>query len=75
MESNDDIANAERILYNITPKALIDVIREAYEQGKEMDRQAELSRSQSLNERRISLSQTINNSSNVSSNAESTVNL
>lgn len=42
MESNDDTANAERILYNITPKALIDVIREAYEQGKEMDRQAEI---------------------------------
>ena len=42
MESNDDTANAERILYNITPKSLIDVIREAYEQGKEMDRQAEL---------------------------------
>lgn len=41
MESNDDTANAERILYNITPKALIDVIREAYEQGKEMDRQAD----------------------------------
>lgn len=46
MESNDDTANAERILYNITPKALMDVITEAYEQGKEMDRQAELSRSQ-----------------------------
>ena len=45
MESNDDTANAERILYNITPKALIDVIREAYEQGKEMDKQAELARS------------------------------
>ncbi|CAF0720089.1 unnamed protein product [Brachionus calyciflorus] len=44
MESNDDTANAERILYNITPKALIDVIREAFEQGKEMDRQAELAR-------------------------------
>jgi len=44
MESNDDTANAERILYNITPKALIDVIREAYEQGKDMDAQAELAR-------------------------------
>ncbi len=44
MESNDDTANAERILYNITPKALIDVIREAYEQGKDMDKQAELAR-------------------------------
>jgi len=75
MESNDDIANAERILYNITPKALIDVIREAYEQGKEMDRQAELSRSQPLSERRTSLSQNINNSNNVSTNSESTVNL
>lgn len=42
MESNDDTANAERILYNITPKALIDVIRDAYELGKEMDRQAAL---------------------------------
>lgn len=42
MESNDDTANAERIMYNITPKALFDVIREAYEQGKEMDHQAEL---------------------------------
>lgn len=42
MESNDDTANAERILYNITPKSLIDVIKEAYEQGKEMDRQAEI---------------------------------
>ena len=41
MESNDDTSNAERILYNITPKALIDVIREAYEQGKQMDREAE----------------------------------
>lgn len=38
MESNDDIANAERILYNITPKSLINVITEAYEQGKEMDK-------------------------------------
>ena len=44
MESNDDTANAERILYNITPKSLIDVIKEAYEQGKEMDKQAELSK-------------------------------
>lgn len=42
MESSDDTANAERILYNITPKALIDVIREAFEQGKEMDQQAEI---------------------------------
>ena len=41
MESNDDTANAERILYNITPKNLIHVITEAYEQGKEMDREAE----------------------------------
>ena len=66
MESNDDTANAERILYNITPKALIDVIREAYEQGKEMDRQAEICRSQSLtntSERRLSVLQ----------NAESTI--
>lgn len=45
MESNDDTANAERIMYNITPKALFDVIREAYEQGKEMDHQAELRKS------------------------------
>ena len=52
MESNDDTANAERILYNITPKALIDVIREAFEQGKEMDRQAELNKKN----RRISTS-------------------
>jgi hypothetical protein len=41
MESNDDTANAERILYNITPKALIDVIVEAYDQGKEMERECE----------------------------------
>ena len=40
MESNDDTVNAERILYNITPKALIDVIREAYEQGQEMEKEA-----------------------------------
>lgn len=45
MESNDDTSNAERILYNITPKALIDVITEAFEQGKEMDREAELNKS------------------------------
>ena len=44
MESNDDTSNAERIMFNVTPKALIDVIREAYEQGKEMDRQAEMVR-------------------------------
>ncbi len=48
MESNDDTANAERIMYNITPKALIDVICEAYEQGKEMDRQAELRKNRTL---------------------------
>jgi hypothetical protein len=42
MESNDDIANAERILYNITPKSLINVIAEAYEQGKEMDKLEQL---------------------------------
>ncbi len=54
MESSDDTANAERILYNITPKALIDVIREAFDQGKEMDRQAELAKLSS--QRRISSS-------------------
>jgi hypothetical protein len=42
MESNDDTANAERILYNITPRALIDIITEAYEQGKEMDKQSDI---------------------------------
>lgn len=42
MESNDDTANSERIMYNITPKALIGVIQNAYKQGKEMDRQAEI---------------------------------
>jgi inositol 1,4,5-triphosphate receptor type 1 len=41
MESNDDTANAERILFNITPKALIDVIKEAFEQGEEMDNESE----------------------------------
>ena len=46
MESSDDTANAERILYNITPKALIDIVREAYEQSREMDRQAEVRRVQ-----------------------------
>jgi inositol 1,4,5-triphosphate receptor type 1 len=51
MESNDDTANAERILYNIPPKALIDVIREAYEQGKEMDRLAKLEQSSSSSRR------------------------
>jgi hypothetical protein len=55
MESNDDTANAERILYNITPKALIDVIREAYEQGKEMDRQAELVKQGGMNRRSSSM--------------------
>jgi hypothetical protein len=49
MESNDDTANAERILYNITPKSLIDVIREAFEQGKEMDKQAELNKKNRCN--------------------------
>ena len=49
MESNDDTANAERIMYNITPKGLIDVIREAYEQGKEMDRQAEIIKNRYFN--------------------------
>lgn len=56
MESNDDTANAERILYNITPKALIDVIREAYEQGKEMDRQAELAKNRDNQSRTSSTS-------------------
>jgi hypothetical protein len=55
MESNDDTSNAERILYNITPKALIDVITEAYEQGKEMDREAEINRLKSNEERIQSL--------------------
>jgi hypothetical protein len=56
MESNDDTANAERILYNITPKALLDVIREAYEQGKEMDRQAKIVRNQLNMERNATIS-------------------
>lgn len=54
MESNDDTANAERILYNIPPKALIDVIREAYEQGKEMDRLAKLEQPSSSSRRNSS---------------------
>jgi inositol 1,4,5-triphosphate receptor type 1 len=54
MESNDDTANAERILYNIPPKALIDVIREAYEQGKEMDRVAKLEQPSSSSRRNSS---------------------
>ena len=41
MESNDDTANAERIMFNITPKSLIDVIKEAFEQGEEMDNESE----------------------------------
>jgi inositol 1,4,5-triphosphate receptor type 2 len=59
MESNDDTANAERIMFNITPKALvcvpgleknffylfyssqIDVIKEAFEQGEEMDNESQ----------------------------------
>ena len=39
MESNDDTSNAERILYNISPKNLIDAIADAYQQGKDMSKQ------------------------------------
>ena len=74
MESNDDTANAERILYNITPKSLIDVIREAYEQGKEMDRQAELAKIGSSNSRRGSSSSDINNNDTNVSNSILNVN-
>lgn len=75
MESNDDTANAERILYNITPKSLIDVIREAYEQGKEMDRQAELAKSGGSNSRRgSSSSDTNNNETDISTSINKTSN-
>jgi hypothetical protein len=54
MESNDDTANAERILYNITPRALIDVITEAYEQGKEMENEAKCKQLNKLENRPVS---------------------
>ena len=62
MESNDDTSNAERILYNITPKALIDVITEAYEQGKEMDKEAEMVKLARKEERRESMAAKANES-------------
>ncbi|CAN0066404.1 unnamed protein product, partial [Lampetra planeri] len=35
MESRHDSENAERILYNMRPKELVDVIKRAYQQGEE----------------------------------------
>ncbi|XP_038666908.1 inositol 1,4,5-trisphosphate receptor type 2-like isoform X1 [Scyliorhinus canicula] len=37
MESRHDSENAERILYNMRPKELVDVIKTAYNQGEEVD--------------------------------------
>ncbi|XP_078091388.1 inositol 1,4,5-trisphosphate-gated calcium channel ITPR2 isoform X5 [Mustelus asterias] len=37
MESRHDSENAERILYNMRPKELVDVIKNAYNQGEEVD--------------------------------------
>jgi hypothetical protein len=37
IESNDDVFNAERILYNIKPKTLISLIKEIYNQGKQIE--------------------------------------
>jgi Ca2+-binding EF-hand superfamily protein len=37
IESNDDVFNAERILYNIKPKTLINIIKEIYNQGKQIE--------------------------------------
>ncbi|XP_067860775.1 inositol 1,4,5-trisphosphate-gated calcium channel ITPR2 isoform X2 [Heptranchias perlo] len=37
MESRHDSENAERILYNMRPKELVDVIKNAYNQGVEVD--------------------------------------
>ncbi|CAF0775305.1 unnamed protein product [Brachionus calyciflorus] len=37
LESNDDVANAERILYNIKPKEVIQAIQEMYEFSKKIE--------------------------------------
>eukprot|EP00062_Callorhinchus_milii_P022695 gi/632980746/ref/XP_007907206.1/ PREDICTED: inositol 1,4,5-trisphosphate receptor type 2 isoform X2 [Callorhinchus milii] len=46
MESRHDSENAERILYNMRPKELVDVIKNAYHQGIEADNDENISEDQ-----------------------------